>query len=58
MAKNNRRPQASKRQRGMGNEAMMRGMQGLRMSNAAGPHRSETDYSRKSKHRNRMFEDR
>lgn len=57
MAKNTRRPQASKRQRGMGNEAMMRGMQGLRMSNAAGPHRSATDYKRTEKHRDRMFED-
>lgn len=34
-----------------------RGMQGLRMSNAAGPHKSATEYDRKAKHRDRMFED-
>lgn len=46
MAKKTKRPQAPK----SGNEAYMRGMQELRRSNAAGTHRSETDYRRKPKH--------
>ena len=50
MSKNkNRRPQTQK-PKNMGNEAYMRGMQDIRKSNAAGPHRSATDYRRKPKH--------
>jgi hypothetical protein len=42
----NRRAQTPK----VGNEAMMRAMQGLRQSSAASPHKSGTDYKRKPKH--------
>ena len=43
----NRRSQATK---GGENRAMSNAMQGKRFSNAAGPHRAETDYRRKPKH--------
>jgi hypothetical protein len=43
----NRREQTPK---GMGNSAYMRGMQEIRSSGAAGPHKSPTDYRRKPKH--------
>jgi hypothetical protein len=47
MSKNkNRRPQTPK----VGNPAMNKAFQELRRSNAAGPHRSATDYRRKPKH--------
>jgi len=50
MKKNtNRRPQNSKPAKS-GNTRYMEGMQELRRSNAAGPHKSGTDYRRKPKH--------
>ena len=45
----NRRPQNSKAAKS-GNTRYMEGMQELRRSNAAGAHRSATDYRRKPKH--------
>ena len=47
MSKSNRRPQASK---GGANRALSNAMIGKRSSNAAGPHKSATDYRRKPKH--------
>lgn len=41
-----KRPQAPK----TGNRQMVNAMQGKRFSNAAGPHRTATDYRRKPKH--------
>ncbi len=52
MAKNKKRPQAPKAR----NEAYMRGMQELRMSNASGTHKSAKDYRRKPKHAGRGWE--
>lgn len=53
MKKNtNRRAQTSKPAKS-GNTKFMEGMQELRRSNAAGPHRSATDYRRKAKHSKR-----
>lgn len=49
MAKNRKRPQAQK----VGNTNYMRGMQDIRKSNAAGPHKGAGDYRRKSKHHKR-----
>lgn len=43
----NRRDQTPK---GGENKALARAMQGKRMSNAAGPHRTAKDYQRKPKH--------
>lgn len=45
--KNRKRDQSSK---GGENKALARAMQGKRSSNAAGPHRTATDYRRKPKH--------
>lgn len=45
----NRRSQVSKPAKS-GNQRYMEGMQELRRSNAAGIHRSATDYRRKPKH--------
>lgn len=51
MKKNtNRRSQTAKALTGGRNERYMEGMQELRRSNAAGPHRSNADYRRKPKH--------
>lgn len=56
MKKNtNRRPQTSKPAKS-GNSKYMEGMQDLRRSNAAGPHRSAADYRRKPKHRGRGWD--
>ncbi len=49
--KHRKREQASK---GGQNKALARAMQGKRSSNAAGPHRPDTDYRRKPKHVNRQ----
>lgn len=49
----NRRPQTSKPAKS-GNTPYMEAMQGKRMSNAAGPHKPKTAYTRKPKHRNRQ----
>ena len=50
MSKNkNRRAQVSKPAKS-GNSRYVEGMQGLRMSNAAGSHKSAKDYRRKPKH--------
>lgn len=49
MSNSNRRPQASKGTKS-GNSKYMEGMQQLRRSNAAGPHKSAADYRRKPKH--------
>lgn len=46
MSKRKSRPQAPKAP----NESYMRGMQEIRRSNAAGTHRSASDYRRKPKH--------
>lgn len=46
MAKRERKPQAQKGR----NEGYMRGMQELRRSSAAGPHKSGKDYKRKDKY--------
>jgi hypothetical protein len=51
----NRRNQVSKPAKS-GNEPYMYGMQELRRSNAAGPHRTEKDYRRKPKHVGRGWE--
>lgn len=51
----NKRPQVSKPPKGKNTE-YMRGMQEIRFSNAAGPHRSDTDYRRKPKHPGRGWE--
>lgn len=51
----NRRSQVSKPAKS-GNERYVEGMQGLRMSNAAGPHRSANDYRRKPKHPGKGWE--
>lgn len=52
MGKNKRqRPQASKRQREI--DAIGRAEVDRARSNAAGPHRMKTTYTRKPKHRNR-----
>lgn len=53
MAKKTKRPQTPK----VRNEEYMRGMQELRRSNAAGAHRSATDYRRRPKHVNRGWEE-
>lgn len=50
--KTNRRPQTRKPAKS-GNTPYMEGMQDLRRSNAAGPHRSASDYRRKPKHAKR-----
>lgn len=47
----NRRPQTSKAPKS-GNSKYVEGIQGIRFSNAAGPHKSEKDYQRKPKHFN------
>lgn len=47
--KRNRRPQSSKPAKS-GNERYSEAMQGKRFSNAAGFHKSDTDYRRKPKH--------
>lgn len=47
--KNYRRAQTSKPAKS-GNTPYMEGMQELRRSNAAGPHKSANDYRRKPKH--------
>jgi hypothetical protein len=53
MSKNkNRRPQTPKAR----NIEYMKGMQELRKSNAAGPHKTATDYRRKPKHPGRGWE--
>lgn len=52
MAKNKRKPQTPKAR----NESYMRGMQALRMSNASGPHQSNSDYRRKAKHPGKGWE--
>ncbi len=49
-----KRPQATK---GGANRALANAMQGKRSSNAAGPHRSATDYRRKPKHVNTRWDD-
>lgn len=54
--KTNRRPQTSKPAKS-GNTPYMEGMQELRRSNAAGPHRSANDYRRKPKHTGRGWSD-
>ena len=51
----NRRSQVSKPAKS-GNTPYMEGMQELRRSNAAGPHRSAMDYRRKPKHAGRGWE--
>lgn len=51
----NRRPQTSKPAKS-GNSKYMEGMQELRRSNAAGPHRLDTDYRRKPKHAKKGWE--
>lgn len=57
MKKNtNRRPQTRKPAKS-GNTPYMEGMQELRRSNAAGPHRSTADYRRKPKHTGRGWGD-
>ncbi len=47
--KTNRRPQTSKPAKS-GNTPYMEGMQEIRRSNAAGPHRSAADFRRRPKH--------
>lgn len=51
----NRRPQSPKPAKS-GNVGYMEGMQELRRSNAAGPHRAGTDYRRRPKHMGRGWE--
>ena len=51
----NRRSQVSKPAKS-GNSRYVEGMQEIRFSNAAGPHRSASDYRRKPKHVNRGWE--
>lgn len=53
MSKKNKRPQAPK---GMGNRHLNNAMQGKRFGNAAGPHKSATDYRRKPKHPGKGWE--
>lgn len=53
MSKSRKREQAPK---GGENKALTRAMQGKRMSNAAGPHRTATDYRRKPKHPGKGWE--
>lgn len=56
MSKNkNRRPQVHKPAKS-GNSKYMEGMQELRRSNAAGPHRSDKDYRRRPKHMGKGWE--
>lgn len=56
MKKNtNRRAQTSKPAKS-GNTKFMEGMQELRRSNAAGPHKSASDYRRRPKHMGRGWE--
>ena len=56
MKKNtNRRPQTRKHAKS-GNTPYMEGMQEIRRSNAAGPHKSANDYRRRPKHRGRGWE--
>lgn len=55
-SKSTRRPQNSKPAKS-GNSKYVEGMQMLRQSNAAGPHRSKSDYRRKPKHKGRQFAD-
>lgn len=58
MGKNkNRRSQTAKPLTGGRNERYMEGMQEIRRSNAAGPHRSANDYRRKPKHVNRGWDE-
>lgn len=52
----NKRPQVSKPPKGKNTE-YMQGMQELRRSNAAGPHRLDTDYRRKPKHSKRGWDE-
>lgn len=54
---NNRRNQKTKPLTSGRNERYMEGMQELRRSNAAGPHRSKADYRRKPKHTGRGWSD-
>jgi hypothetical protein len=57
MKKNtNRRPQTRKPAKS-GNTPYMEGMQELRRSNAAGPHKSANDYRRRPKHTKRGWDD-
>ena len=57
MAKNtNRRPQTRKPAKS-GNTPYMEAMQGKKFSNAAGAHRSATDYRRKPKHAKRGWDE-
>ena len=51
----NRRPQNSKPAKS-GNTRMMEGMQELRRSNAAGVHKSDSDYRRRPKHMGKGWE--
>lgn len=51
----NRRPQVRKPAKS-GNQPYMEGMQELRRSNAAGPHKLATDYTRKPKHPGKGWE--
>lgn len=52
----NRRAQNSKPAKS-GNSKYMEGMQDLRRSNAAGPHKSASDYRRKPKHTKRGWDE-
>lgn len=57
MKKNtNRRPQTSKPAKS-GNSKYVEAMQGKRFGNAAGPHRLDTDYRRRPKHKGKGWED-
>jgi hypothetical protein len=51
----NRRSQVSKPAKS-GNSKYVEGMQGIRFSNAAGPHKGVTDYRRRPKHMGKGWE--
>ena len=53
MAKNKKRAQAPK----VGNTSYMRGMQDIRKSNAAGPHKGAGDYRRTPKHKGKGWDE-
>ena len=56
MSKNKNRRAQTRKPAKSGNTPYMEGMQELRRSNAAGPHKTEKDYRRKPKHVNKGWE--